>query len=293
MLSSKRNKKISKKTFFAIIALIIIIAFASYSSITLLIQMQLVKQKVQLKAMQSRTDSLVAAAKEARKKAPVYINLPSATPVRAIVDNYSSPSSLWAIASKNHSLPVDYAPQPLKIPAVETRTDKSDSERSVRADIEEALISMFNQAKSEGYNLVIGSGYRSAALQKTYFDNYARSVGEAAANLLIAYPGQSEHQTGLAVDITTVSRDCYLNECFAGTNDGTWLAENSYKFGFILRYPKGKENITGYQYEPWHFRYVGVDLATALYKSGLTLDEAWQYLDAAHKTLKENGAIQD
>jgi D-alanyl-D-alanine carboxypeptidase len=138
---------------------------------------------------------------------------------------------------------------------------------------------------------MIGSGYRPASLQKIYFDSYASSAGIEAANQYVAYPGQSEHQTGLAVDITTVSRNCYLTECFADTSDGQWLANNSYKYGFTLRYPKGKESITGYQYEPWHFRYVGIDLATALYESELTLDEAWQYLQEANDTLRSNGAI--
>jgi D-alanyl-D-alanine carboxypeptidase len=123
------------------------------------------------------------------------------------------------------------------------------------------------------------------------FSSLAASVGETVANQSIARPGQSEHQTGLAVDISTVSRNCYLQECFADTSDGQWLANNSYKYGFILRFPEDKVAITGYQYEPWHFRYVGVDLATALYESGLTLDEAWPYLEKALTTLKSNGAI--
>jgi D-alanyl-D-alanine carboxypeptidase len=227
----------------------------------------------------------------AKKKEPVYITLPGAKTIRAIVDDYSKTSSIWTIVSKTHSIPIDYAPSPIKIPDVLTRTDKSDVERSVRSDIEKPLIDMFTAASADGYNLMIGSGYRPASLQKIYFDSYASSAGIEAANQYVAYPGQSEHQTGLAVDITTVSRNCYLTECFADTSDGQWLANNSYKYGFTLRYPKGKESITGYQYEPWHFRYVGIDLATALYESELTLDEAWQYLQEANDTLRSNGAI--
>ncbi len=230
-------------------------------------------------------------AKAARKKQPVYINLPGAQPIKALVDDYSDTSSLWALASKTHAIPIEYVPANLKIPTVATRTDKSDGERSVRSDIETPLINMFAAANDAGNQLMIGSGYRSAALQQIYLNSAAASVGLAAANQSIALPGQSEHQTGLAVDISTVSRNCYLDTCFGDTSDGQWLVHNSYKYGFILRYPSDKVSITGYQYEPWHFRYVGIDLATALHDSGLTLDEAWLYLQTADDTLRANGAI--
>jgi len=230
-------------------------------------------------------------AREAKRKQPVYITLPDAKTIRAIVEDYSKDSSTWALVSKTHAISVDYIPTDLKIPNVATRTDKSDAERSVRAIIEKPLVNLFSAASSAGYQLMIGSGYRSAALQKVYFDSLAASVGAVAANQAIAMPGQSEHQTGLAVDISTVARNCYLDNCFGQTSDGLWLANNAHKFGFTLRYPSGKESITGYQYESWHFRYVGVDLATALHESDLTLDEAWPYLVKADATLKQNGAI--
>lgn len=244
----------------------------------------------------SKTDreNLVAsvlAAKEAKRKEPVYISLPGAKTVRAIVEDYNLPNSIWKLVNKSNSLPVDYIPKPISIPTVSTRTDKSNDERSARNDIHKALADMFSAAEKDGLSLMIGSGYRSASLQKIYFDSLAASVGNAAANQAIAYPGQSEHQSALAVDITGTSLECYLSECFDSIDDGVWLTNNSYKYGFILRYPKGKENITGYQYEPWHFRYVGVDLATALFESKLTLEEAWPFIESALKTLKENGAI--
>jgi D-alanyl-D-alanine carboxypeptidase len=228
---------------------------------------------------------------EAKKKEPVYITLPGADNIRAVVDDYTNPDSLWAIVNKTHSIPVTYIPKSIKMPDVAINTAKSNDEMSVRADIVTPVEKMFAAAKKDGYSLMIGSGYRSAALQKLYFDSLAASVGITAANQAIAYPGQSEHQTGLAIDISDVSRNCYLDNCFSATDDGQWLAKNSHKYGFILRYPEGKESITEYQYESWHFRYVGVDLATALYQSGLTLDEAWPYLQKAQSTLKSNGAI--
>lgn len=255
----------------------------SNQSITETNRQSVIKQQIDSKTAES--------AILAKKRRPVYITLPSAAPIRAMVEDYTIDTSIWTIISKTKPFSVDYVPAGLKMPDVATRTDKSDLERSVRSDTEQPLIDMFNAAKNDGYDLMIGSGYRSAALQKIYFDSLANSVGTAAANQSIAYPGQSEHQTGLAVDISTVSRQCYLDNCFATTSDGQWLANNSYRYGFILRYPSGKESITGYRYESWHFRYVGISLATALYQSGLTLDEAWPYLEAADATLKDNGAI--
>jgi D-alanyl-D-alanine carboxypeptidase len=232
-----------------------------------------------------------ADAKEAKRKEPVYIKLPGAKPIKALVGDYSKPDSIWTIVSKSHPISVDYVPSGLKIPDVATRPDKSKDEQSLRSDIGTPLKNMFDAASAAGHDLMIGSGYRSAALQKVYFDNLAATAGEAAANQAIAYPGQSEHQTGLALDISTLSKECYLDDCFATTADGLWLADNSYKYGFILRYPKGSESITEYEYEPWHFRYVGVDLATALHESNLTLDQAWPYLQKADATLHKNGAI--
>jgi D-alanyl-D-alanine carboxypeptidase len=139
---------------------------------------------------------------------------------------------------------------------------------------------------------MIGSAYRSAATQDQLFNRYVATAGYQEADKYSAHPGHSEHQTGLAVDISTTSQQCYLSECFIGTADGQWLAENAYKYGFTLRYPKGKELTTGYNFEPWHYRYVGIGLATALYQSGLTLDEAWPYMETALATLRSNRAVK-
>lgn len=227
----------------------------------------------------------------ARKYRPVYINLPGADEIRAIVDDYEDPGSIWKLVNKSHSLPLDYIPENISIPDVATRTDNTIEGRSVRNDIADDLKKMFNEASTYSYQLMVGSAYRPASVQQSIYD-YAVSVdGFETASKFVAVPGHSEHQSALAVDITTVSRTCYIDACFADTSDGQWLAQNSYRFGFILRYPKGKEDITGYNYEPWHFRYVGVDLATALYQSNLTLEEAYPYITEALTTLKKNGSV--
>ena len=230
--------------------------------------------------------------KEVLKTRPVYIDLSGAQPVRAIVEDYSQPDSLWVMANKGMPLAdKGYVPMELALPDVPTRTDKSVEERSVRKDLIEPLNKMFAAAEAEGHMLMIGSAYRSPTLQAMYFNGYVQSSGVEAAKMYSAEPGHSEHQTGLSVDISTLSQQCYLSECFITTPDGVWLANNAHKYGFHMRYPQGKEHITGYNFEPWHYRYVGVELATALHESNLTLEEAWPYLEQALETLKRYEAI--
>lgn len=128
---------------------------------------------------------------------------------------------------------------------------------------------MKNDAKNQGINLNIVSGYRSYSKQESVYNNYVAMDGKNAADTYSARPGHSEHQTGLAADINSV------NNSFINTPEGKWLNDNCYKYGFIIRYPKGKESITGYIYEPWHIRYINVDVATELYNNGdwITLEE--------------------
>lgn len=291
MLNIKNNhKKNIKRAFFAFL-FIILIGCISFISCYYVVNQQKLDKKQQEITQQLQDAKKLADVKEAKKLEPVYISLPSAQPIKAIVSDYHQTDNIWSLVNKTNPIPVTFVPANLKIPNIDTNTEKSDEERSARTDIEQPLIDMFNAAQAAGYSLMIGSGYRSANLQAIYFNSLAGSIGETEANQSIARPGQSEHQTGLAVDISTVARNCYLSDCFAETDDGLWLVNNSYRYGFILRYPKGKELITEYNYEPWHFRYVGVDLATALRESGLTLDEAWSYLETARNQLIANEAI--
>ncbi len=229
---------------------------------------------------------------EAKKKEPVYVTLPGAEKIRAPAENYEDPTNIWTLVNKERAIPIDYESSELIKTALPTRTNSTPNEKRVRKIIEGPLTQLFADAQKDGHALMIGSAYRSADTQEQLFNTYVARVGYDQANRYSAHPGHSEHQTGLAVDISTVSQQCYLAECFIGTADGLWLAENAYKYGFTLRYPKGKEDITGYNFEPWHYRYVGIDLATALHTSGLTLDQAWPYLETALRTLRENRAVK-
>ena len=235
----------------------------------------------------------VPAAPVVPEKKEVVVQLPNADPVAALKENYDADSSLWHVVSKDFPLAdAHYRPTNVQLAAVASRTDKSADERSLRADVMPDLEKMFADAQAAGHDLLIGSGFRSYEQQNIYFSNYSRINGEAEANKYSARPGQSEHQTGLSLDISTVSRACYLEECFAQTPAGMWLAEHSTEYGFILRYPVDKVEITKYIFEPWHFRYVGKDFAKAIKQSGLTLDEARPYLQTALAELKQAGEVQ-
>lgn len=181
--------------------------------------------------------------------------------------------SIFYIVNKQRPVPASYVPANLLRPNIALVPGDSPEEQQLRSEAATAAEALFNDAKKAGFNLVMASGYRSYQFQQTLYNGYVARDGEAAANRYSAKPGTSEHQTGLAFDITTSSRKCYLEICFADTSEGKWLKDNAYKYGFHLRYQKGKEDITGYQFEPWHFRYVGVDLAKKLYDSNQTMEE--------------------
>ena len=152
------------------------------------------------------------------------------------------------IVNKRYSVPKEYNP-------------------GVNEEAEKALNSMQQDAKNVGFELPLLSGFRSYQRQTELYNSYVKKHGEEKANTFSAKPGYSEHQTGLAFDIGQ------LEYSFGNTPSGKWLAENAHKYGFIIRYLKGKEDITGYVYEPWHVRYLGVDIATKVKESGLSLEE--------------------
>lgn len=181
-------------------------------------------------------------------------------------------NSITALVNKQHSLQENYEPKDLVTIEVPTTLENPEVNQ-LRKEAADALKSMFDMALESDIKLYARSGYRSHNTQAMLFENYAKEHGEEAANRYSARPGQSEHQTGLVMDITSESVNFQLDEAFGETREGKWVQENAHKYGFIIRYPEGKEEITGYIYEPWHLRYLGVDIATAIYESGLTYEE--------------------
>jgi D-alanyl-D-alanine carboxypeptidase len=135
--------------------------------------------------------------------------------------------------------------------------------RKVASD---AVVTMFAAAKRDGLDLASNSAYRSYTYQVGIYGTDVNDLGRAAADRLIARPGYSEHQTGLAIDLGARSGRCSLAECFGAIPEGRWIAANAWRFGFVLRYPKGDDRITGYEYEPWHLRYVGTAVAAAVHR---------------------------
>lgn len=152
------------------------------------------------------------------------------------------------IVNKTYALPADYAP-------------------GVNSEAKAAFDEMQAAAADEGLNIYISSGYRSYDYQAGLYQRYVDKDGKAEADRYSARPGHSEHQTGLAFDLNSIE------ESFADTKEGKWVLRNCYKYGFIIRYPADKEEITGYKWEPWHIRYLGKETAQSVYDSGLCLEE--------------------
>ena len=152
------------------------------------------------------------------------------------------------IANKSYSLPSDFNP-------------------GLDSTCYAQFCKLSNAAAQQGLNIYLSSGFRSYSDQNWIYNNYCARDGQAAADTYSARPGYSEHQSGLAIDVNQI------DDSFIGTPEAIWLENHCHEYGFILRYPQGKQDITGYQYESWHIRYVGTDLSYAIHNSGLTLEE--------------------
>ncbi|MDQ0114857.1 M15 family metallopeptidase [Paenibacillus harenae] len=187
-------------------------------------------------------------------------------------DKAAADRTIEALVNREHPLAETEIPEDLVKVDVPTVLENPEVNQ-LREEPATALKLLFSGAREEGFKLYARSGYRSFKTQEALFAGYAKKAGEDAANRYSARAGQSEHQTGLAVDVTSESVSLKLTEDFGETEEGIWLAANAHKYGFIIRYPKGKEDVTGYIYEPWHIRYLGVELATDVFKSGLTYEE--------------------
>jgi D-alanyl-D-alanine carboxypeptidase len=176
----------------------------------------------------------------------------------------TDPTSPWVVVNKQHPLnPRDYAPSDLTAVG---------NGQYMRAEAASALTTMLAAAKTAGYIVTPASGYRSYSTQVSVYNKEVTEYGQATADSESARPGFSEHQTGLAMDLA--SGNCSITDCFGDTPGGKWITQNAYKYGFLLRYPADKTDVTGYRAESWHFLYVGVNLATELHSQGIeTLEE--------------------
>ena len=174
------------------------------------------------------------------------------------------------LVNKYNYLTAEYNPDDLKV--FSNKYAYGDNQ-ALRKNAYDAFISMWDKAFEDGYTLIVNSSYRSFDEQKKIYDDYYSWYGEEA-DKKAARAGYSEHQTGLAVDIQSYcSQDKEFDQC----EEFTWLSNNAYKYGFILRYPNSKEYLTGYKYESWHFRYVGAPVAKYIHDNNITFDEYYAY----------------
>lgn len=176
------------------------------------------------------------------------------------LENYNDKTVL---INKFYKLPDDYEITDI----VDIPKGYANNNQKLKKEALEHLIEMFDNAKKDNIKLNVVSSFRTNSLQNTLFTNSTKKNGLSYALTYSAKPGHSEHQTGYAVDINTTQ------DSFYKTKEYKWLKENSYKYGFIERYPKGKEFITGYGYEPWHYRYVGENISTKIYIEDITYEE--------------------
>jgi zinc D-Ala-D-Ala carboxypeptidase len=195
---------------------------------------------------------------------------PLATPGLSIGYAIDDASAITVVVTKTRPLdPIDYEPADLvpvgAVPGV--------GDQSLRAEAAGEMARMYAAALKAGVPFSILSAYRPYGVQRSLYSSYVNSSGRAAADRFSARPGFSEHQTGLAVDVFDVEAN-RLKASFGASATGQWLATNAYLYGYIVSYPDGKELVTGYKWEPWHLRFVGVDVATAMREQGVvTLQE--------------------
>jgi D-alanyl-D-alanine carboxypeptidase len=186
--------------------------------------------------------------------------------------------SLWVVVNKQRQIsPLRYKPQNLALPDFPRPKIQNPYGLQLRAEAAVATQEIAVAMKEAGKGtLILNSGFRTYKTQKALYDRTKETRGLAVAEKLSARPGHSEHQLGLAADFSARGKGCVIMVCFGKTEAGIWLEQNAHEYGFILRYPKGYKAITGFQYEPWHFRYVGTELAQEMNSKGIkTLEEFW------------------
>ncbi|MBE1515461.1 M15 family metallopeptidase [Nesterenkonia halotolerans] len=222
---------------------------------------------------------------EADDQEPSPAATPEEDPERASDPSWD-PDSIHVLVNRQNPLrPEDYAPEDLVAPEVRMSTQ---SELLLRQEAAEALEELIQNAGEDGQVLAMTSGYRSYAAQLEVYTDRHSAVGTEETDELVARPGYSEHQTGLAADVISIDNpNCIQGHCFADTPEGQWVAEHAADHGFVIRYLDGAEEITGYQFEPWHLRYVGEETAQEVAAEDLTLEEYWDRPAASEYDVEE------
>jgi D-alanyl-D-alanine carboxypeptidase len=213
---------------------------------------------------------------------PSVNNIERSQATSLIQHSISDPDSIWVVVNKQRPLnPIKYAPNDLVAPKFGA-LNANPYGRKLRKEASTAAYKLAMAMKAVGKGrLVIQSAYRSYAEQSTVHDRQVNKYGLKTGEALAARPGYSEHQTGWAMDVSARGQGCQIRVCFGQTKAGLWLAASAYKYGFIIRYPENSTPYTGYQYEPWHLRYVGTGLAKEMHDDGVRTLEKFFSLPAA------------
>lgn len=182
------------------------------------------------------------------------------------IKEITNPDDILVLVNKNNKLSRDFIPKDLEVIDISCAYEN----KMLRDIAKDSFERLCTDAKALGYKIVAVSAYRNYEYQEKLYNEYVKEKGKEYADRASARPGHSEHQTGLAVDVMGSNND-YDN--FEDSIEFEWMKNNAYKYGFIMRYPKNKEHITGFKYEPWHYRYVGKEVAKYVYENDLTLEE--------------------
>jgi D-alanyl-D-alanine carboxypeptidase len=224
---------------------------------------------------------------------PCFVAQPAATASELITciaepcfdpsaNSIDTPGSIWVVVNKHRPpKPKSYVPK-LVTPKFASQVSNNPYSLQLAPDAAKAAIAMFADAKAKGAGILfLQSAYRSYKYQIAIHDRDVARYGLKAGEALAARPGYSEHQTGLAADLAAIGQACRIQVCFGTTKAGKYLASQAWRFGFIVRYPSGRTQTTGYQYEPWHVRYVGIALSTEMHNQGVKVLEDFFGLPAA------------
>ncbi len=273
-IKSNRFKKPSKKILISVSSILLLLVggvFIYNSRINDLEQQsigQLVNsyeiEKAPDEELESETEDVAVAEPETppAQTTPKPQPEPAASSGWPVVYTLEQANSLTVVVNKKHKLPSNYAPTLVSVAGGQMRPEAADP-----------MQKLLDAASAAGASMNIISSYRSYNTQVSTYQYWVDTQGQVQADRESARPGHSEHQTGLTADLGNPDGTCRLLACFGSGAAGSWLANNAHKYGFIIRYPQNKESLTGYIYEPWHIRYLGTDIATAVYNSGLTLDQ--------------------
>jgi D-alanyl-D-alanine carboxypeptidase len=230
----------------------------------------------------SASGRTVVATPSVRTALPAVIPAQTPSATAQVLPPLPADLSLLTLANKQRALPAGYAPPDL-VPIPREFVSSAEMQQ-LRRPAADALIEMLRAAQSQGLGIKVNSGYRSYDYQLAVFRSEVSTYGCAQALRESAVPGHSEHQLGLAADLTSADVGWGLTDTFAQTPEGRWLAAHAPGYGFVLSYPEGKEQVTGYIYEPWHYRYVTPPVAVAIQASGETPTEYLQALGALSMT---------